>query len=441
MDMVQHARPPAVTAVPAGTSVPSGEERREQVSRVVIPWLIRLRWMSLVALAAAAWAAHAFWGLVLPVPSLVGLLVAMAVTNAALAFELRSAAPRRNVMGGALLLDAGLLTGVLYLAGGPLNPVSIVYLVGITMAAVTLGHRWALSLAAVSNLAYGLTFAYNRPFQFGDPGASSGIMALHLYGMWVAFAAAAGLIAYFVGRVSESLEQREQELALSRAAAARSERLASLFALGAGAAHELATPLSTIGTAALELERTLGAHAGATTAVRDYVRVIRSEIDRCTTVLDGLSGRATAASELDIGVPLASLIADVERRLGQSLSRRLDVTLPDSVGPVTAPAEPLCQVLVELLRNAFDASPVDQRVTLSVAQQPTFRAEITDRGRGMTADVATKAGEPFFTTKPAGSGLGLGLFLAGAFADQMGGTLRWRSAVGEGTSVTLQLPR
>jgi two-component system sensor histidine kinase RegB len=158
-------------------------------------------------------------------------------------------------------------------------------------------------------------------------------------------------------------------------------------------------------------------------------------------VLDGLSGRATAASELDIGVPLASLIADVERRLGQSLSRRLDVTLPDSVGPVTAPAEPLCQVLVELLRNAFDASPVDQRVTLSVAQQPTFRAEITDRGRGMTADVATKAGEPFFTTKPAGSGLGLGLFLAGAFADQMGGTLRWRSAVGEGTSVTLQLPR
>ena len=69
------------------------------------------------------------------------------------------------------------------------------------------------------------------------------LLALHLYGMWVALAAAAGLIAYFVGRIAEALEQRERELTASRAAAARSERLAALFALGAGAAHELATPL------------------------------------------------------------------------------------------------------------------------------------------------------------------------------------------------------
>jgi two-component system sensor histidine kinase RegB len=415
--------------------------RPEQTSHVVIPWLIRLRWMSLIALAAAAWAAEVFWGVRLPKAPLMGLLAAMAATNAALVFELRSSAPRRSIMGGALLLDACLLTGVLYLAGGPLNPFSIVYLVGITMAAVTLGHRWAVALAVVSNLAYGLTFTYNRPFEFRDPDASGGILALHLYGMWVALAAAAGLIAYFVSRIAEALEQRERELTESRASAARSERRAALFALGAGAAHELATPLSTIRTAAIELERTLRTDGTASAEAADYVGIIRGEVDRCTTVLDGLSGRAAPASAADIGVPLAGLVADVKVRLGGALTSRLDVTLPPEPKPVTVPAEPLCQVLVALLRNAFDASSADQRVTLRLEQTPVFRAQITDAGRGMAPGESAKAGEPFFTTKPAGAGLGLGLFLARAFADQMGGSLSWQSAVGRGTSVTLELPR
>ncbi len=205
--------------------------------------------------------------------------------------------------------------------------------------------------------------------------------------MWVALAAAAGLIGYFVSRIAEALEQREQELTVSRAAAARGERLAALFALGAGAAHELATPLSTIRTAAIELERALGTQADASPAVDDYVGVIRAEVDRCATILDGLSGRP-AASAADIGVTLPGLIADVRVRLGDTLSRRLDVTLPDALAPVTAPAEPLCQVLVAWLRNAFDASSSNQRAALHVEQQPVFRAEVVDRGRGMAAEEA-----------------------------------------------------
>jgi two-component system sensor histidine kinase RegB len=434
---------PAARRAAAGPAPPTAttERRPEQTSHVVIPWLIRLRWMSLVALAGAAWAGEAFWGVRVPRLPLTALLVALAATNAALVLELRSTAPRRSVMGSALLLDACLLTVVLYLAGGPLNPFSIVYLVGITMAAVTLGRRWTMSLALFSNLAYALTFWPYRSFEFGDHGAGGSLLALHLYGMWVALAAASGLIAYFVSRIAEALEQRERELTESRAAAARSERRAALFSLGAGAAHELATPLSTIRTAAIELHRTLHADTTASAEVADYVRVIRGEVDRCTTVLDGLSGRATPASAADIGVSLAGLVADVKVRLGDALSGRLDVTLPPEPKPLTVPAEPLCQVLVALLRNAFDASSADQRVMLLVEQTPVFRARITDYGRGMSPGESAKAGEPFFTTKAPGAGLGLGLFLARAFADQMGGSLSWQSAVGEGTSVTLELPR
>ncbi len=414
---------------------------RDHSSLVVMPWLVRLRWVSLAALAVAAWAATMFWRVRLPVVPLVALLAALAATNTALAFQLRLPTPRRGIIGAALLLDVGLLTGILYLVGGPVNPFSIVYLVGITVAAVALGHGWAVGIAVLSNLAYGVTFVYNRPLEFTDPSFSDRIMTLHLSGMWVALAAAAGLIAHFVSRVSEALEQRERELTEARAAAARSDRLTALLSLGAGAAHELATPLSTISTAAGELQRLQAMRPFSTSpTATDYVDLIRREVDRCTSVLDQLSGRASSTSTGNTQFALPQLVDDLHYRLGESLARRLEVTLPASPQPVSAPAEPLRQALVALLRNAFDASAPHQRVTLRVEQTAGLRMEVIDRGRGMSADEAGRAGEPFFTTKAPGSGLGLGLFLARGFADQMGGTLQWKSTPGQGTSVVLDLP-
>jgi len=411
---------------------------RDNVPHVVMPWLVRLRWASVAALAAAGWAAVTFWNVQLPVGPLLALLATLAATNAALAFQLRSPVPSRIGIGIALVVDVTILTAILYLAGGPINPFSVIYLVDITVAAVALGPHWALGLALVANAAYGGTFLRNQPLEMSHD-ASDGMLALHLYGMWVALAAASLLIAYFVGRVSGALEQRERELADARAATARSERLAALLSLGAGAAHELATPLSTIRTAAGELDRTLGTGAADSLPAR-YVGVIRHEVDRCTSVLDQLSGRASEQSASDLVVALPELLGDVQRRLGPPLAERLDVTLPEAPRSVAAPAEPLRQALVALLRNAFDASGPAQRVGLRVSQDQGFRVEIVDHGRGMDAAESARVGEPFVSTKPPGSGLGLGLFLARSFAAQMGGSLTWSSAPGQGTSVVLDLP-
>jgi two-component system sensor histidine kinase RegB len=404
-----------------------------------MPWLVRLRWASVLALAGAAWAAHTFWRVRLPLVPLVALLAALAATNAALAFQLRSPAPRRSVVGGALLLDAGLLTGILYLVGGPINPFGIVYLVGITVAAVSLGYRWAIALGVLANAAYGFTFFYHRPLEFIEPSDGSAVLTLHLSGMWVAFASATGLIAYFVGRVSEALAQRERELAEARASAAKNERRAALFALGAGAAHELATPLSTIRTAAGELERAM-ARRSDTTTDGDYIAIIRSEVDRCTQILDQLSGRASSTSHAESHVVPTRLVEDLRYRLGESLARRLDVSVANDTKVLDVPAEPLRQALIALLRNAFDASQPDQRVTMRLEQRNGLRVEVIDRGRGMNEIDVARAGEPFFSTKSAGAGLGLGLFLVRAFADQMGGTMQLHSTPGVGTSVVLELP-
>jgi two-component system sensor histidine kinase RegB len=107
---------------------------------------------------------------------------------------------------------------------------------------------------------------------------------------------------------------------------------------------------------------------------------------------------------------------------------------------IDIPAEPLRQALIALLRNAFDASGADQRVTMRIEERNGLQIEVIDRGRGMNEAERAQAGEPFFSTKPAGAGLGLGLFLVRAFADQMGGTFSLTSTPGAGTSATLDLP-
>lgn len=75
---------------------------------------------------------------------------------------------------------------------------------------------------------------------------------------------------------------------------------------------------------------------------------------------------------------------------------------------------------------------------LSIEQRNGVTVHVRDRGRGMSGDEARRAGDPFFTTKAPGGGLGL--FLARAFAEQMGGSLRLDSSPGQGTSVVLDLP-
>jgi two-component system sensor histidine kinase RegB len=137
--------------------------------------------------------------------------------------------------------------------------------------------------------------------------------------------------------------------------------------------------------------------------------------------------------------------ADLEVDLAENLSEedrtRLVFQWPAAAcGPV--PRRGLARALRAVLSNALEATPRPGQVQVRAREeQGAWRLEILDQGSGMTPEVLAHAGEPFFSTKPTGSGMGLGLFLARTFAEQLGGELRVDSSPGQGTCVLLSWPQ
>ncbi len=410
-------------------------------------WIVTLRWGAVLGQAVIILLVHYAGGIALPLGPIFAILALALVSNVACQGRLRRRTPiSEATIDGVMLLDVLLLTALLYLTGGPFNPFSFLYLVNAALGAVVLRPARAWTLAAFSLSCFAVLFFDHHPLALGSAehahhGEDS--MLVHLRGMWVAFGVTAGFIVYFIQRVTRALAARDAELTAARARRAREDRLASLATLAAGAAHELATPLSTIAVVARELERQL-AVSGTPDTVED-ARLIRSQVTRCRDILDQMSADAGGSTgEAAAAVSLASLIEDAVR--GASTNDRIKIEVPENAKDhiVRVPVRALTRAIRSVVKNACEASPPDAPVTVAIASDDaSIRIDIRDQGRGMTPEVLARADEPFFTTKAdreSASGMGLGLFLTRAILEQLGGRLQLVSAPGTGTTVTLVLP-
>ncbi len=408
-------------------------------AKVSLPWFARLRW----GVAAGQLGAIVFAYEALDVQldfARIGFLVAVTVaTNLLLSRHLRRDRPvSRALCGAVLILDTLVLTGLLRETGGTSNPFSVLYLVHITLAAVLLDAAWTWGLTALSVLGYGSMFLSHA--HVGHVGHE---YSSHLRGMWLAFTLTAALTAAFVVRLTGAIRSRDREIEAIREQAARSERLAALTTLAAGAAHELGTPLASIAVAAGELEHAVARLPAAHAApLLDDARLIRSQLDRCLAFHDQMTAAAgEVTGEAPDAVALEEILSSVRDELDPADARRLAVHV-DADGTAVGPHRAFARAVSSLGRNAFDASRAGETVEVSVRVDSGDALSVTvkDRGLGMSPAILERATEPFFTTKPAGRGMGMGLFLARALAEQLGGRLLLESAEGAGTSATLEIP-
>jgi len=405
---------------------------------VDVSWLVRLRWAAAVLFLLLALAARSVFHIPVP-PLAVGAVWSLQIlSNVALGLRVRThRTVRATTVAAIMALDTLLLTVLLALSGGPSNPFSVLYLVDVALGAVVLSPALTWALLGLVLLCFGALFL-PMPWSPGEALGHAELMRLHLRGMWVAFALAGGTLVAFVLRVRRALADREAELSRERERAQRRDRLASLATLAAGTAHALGSPLSTIAVAADELERRLRSLPEAA----EDARLIRTQVQRCREALARMSTEAGQSPGEMLHPRPVSLLLD-EALEGLPEPDRVRIELQDGVREATAalPVRAVGQSVQALVRNALQASPAGRPVLLRLGLEgDRLRVEVEDEGEGMAPEVLARAGEPFFSTRGSGHGLGLGLFVARSLAEQLGGDLHLDSAPAQGTRARLTVP-
>ncbi len=418
-----------------------------EAQRINFSWLLRLRWGAISGQAVTILAVDRWIQSDLPLTPLLSIVGIELITNVACAvWAARRPIVREWMLAVLLALDVGLLTGLLYWSGGRFNPFSSLYLVHIALATVVLRTRLAWALSILSCACFGALFVIPEWRHAGmDHPVEMDHVQMHLQGMWVAFVVAAGFIVYFVSRVTSSLSERDAQLARAQDLAARNEKLASLATLAAGVAHEMATPLSTIAVVARELERRLEA-AGREHDVfgdaREDARLIRQQVERCREILVQMAEDAgESTGEAILPIRIGALLHDAKQSLGSHHPIETAIEMAAAGRTIHGPPRALALALRGVLKNACQASREADPVTINVLGDGAFiRIEVRDSGAGMPPDVLARAGEPFFTTKEPGRGMGLGLFLTRAVLDRVGGRFELASEARVGTIATLLIP-
>lgn len=221
-------------------------------------------------------------------------------------------------------------------------------------------------------------------------------------------------------------------------------KLASLGQALAGVAHEVSQPVAAL-TTHLASAKLLAARRQDA----DITQVL-GHIDRIVDRLAGLTGhlktfarkQTAAPMQADAGAVIANALDLVDHKL-RALGIEVEYRRP--LHPVEVAGNPVHieQVLINLFTNAADAMAGQSVRVLSIAVTEAdglARFSVSDTGTGIAPDALTSIFDPFYSTKAAGEGLGLGLSISYGLVRDMGGTITVTSPPGHGASFTLTLP-
>jgi len=257
-----------------------------------------------------------------------------------------------------------------------------------------------------------------------------------------------GLLASSFNEMSRKMASDIEHLRTLNEQLIRTEKLAAAGTLAAGVAHEVNNPLASISSLVQILQTRAAAneHDRQSAETREMLRLISTQIARITQVLRDMMDFARArpparvpldvARTLDASIRLASFDKDFKQL---RLTTHYDETAP----LVSADADQLQQVFLNLLLNARDAMPGGGDLHVSTSYQRDAQElliEITDTGQGIAPEHRARIFDPFFTTKSAGAGTGLGLAVCYGIITAHNGRIEVASNNGHGTCLRITMP-
>ena len=257
-----------------------------------------------------------------------------------------------------------------------------------------------------------------------------------------------GALMASVNTMQAELRSREARLELGRQEQLHKEKMAAIGALAAGIAHEINNPIAAIAGVAEEIEFTRGQRSCPHPGAACRPDLILEHTRRVATITRQISHFSTPGATHAELIDLNSLVRNTcsfiqyDRRFrGLHLAAELDANVP----AIEAVADPLTQVLMNLLVNAADACECSRAGAPRVIVRTQTTGEsvlmiVDDNGCGMDAQTLARAFDEYFTTKSPGRGSGLGLALCRRLLDPMGATLELESTYGEGSRAIVRIP-
>ncbi len=245
-------------------------------------------------------------------------------------------------------------------------------------------------------------------------------------------------------RLQREIAERErvqENLAVAEQTLAQSSKLAALGEMSAAVSHELNQPLAAMKTylagAGLLLRRNRPEEA-----LSSFQR-IDDLIERMGTITRQLKSYARKGGDdlapVDMGAAVNSALSMMEPQLKQR-QVRLNVAIPERPVMVMGDRVRIEQVIINLMRNAIDATQTVETPEINVLLSAGETATLTVRDNGHGIDDLTSLFEPFYTTKQPGDGVGLGLAISSGIVNDLGGRLTARNASTGGAVFEMQLP-
>jgi two-component system NtrC family sensor kinase len=253
-------------------------------------------------------------------------------------------------------------------------------------------------------------------------------------------------VAYAVCGISTDITEKKrsaEELAQQREALHQREKLAALGTLLAGVAHELNNPLSVVVARAVLLEEQ------GDPATQVVAGKIRTAAERCARIVRTFLGMARQQPPERGPVAIGDVIAAALDMTAYAMrTSGVEVTLDQSgdLPHVLADADQIHQVLLNLMINAQQAlqeRPAPRRIRLTARHDPAanrVRITVADNGPGIAPQFRARVFEPYFTTKSAGMGTGVGLAVSLGIVEAHGGELTVECADEGGAAFTVALP-
>lgn len=401
--------------------------------------LSRIIWVRMLALICAGLISAFSQGILETQFNVKGLYTVFAVALSSVVFIhiFRVKSAKAFVNHSELLLhlccDALLFSAGLYFAGGSSNPFVSYYIVILALGATMLSPYKTAFLAGIAITCYSalLLGTSTVTHHHGD-----GSFYLHVIGMWANFVLSAAVIVFVVAKLFSSLREKDMALSEARENIMRNEQVVAIASLAAGTAHELGTPLSTL--------KVLIEDAMSQTTSNELVEdleLMASQIEVCKTTLRSLTRLAESTSASQQPIALQSLV--------KQLIKDVEVTHPNINTEVHSNSQSdeillvsgdpaLRQSLLNILHNSAEAA--QRKITLRLAHQgDTLSLNVVDDGPGIPEHILNRIGKPILSDKP--GGMGLGLFLANANIERMGGTVKVFNLPEGGTRTEVVLPK